>query len=90
MKRLLSITNFLLAVIAVCLCLIVTKLYDVDVVPPAQAHDSTASGPMPVQIVNDSVPCRVEGTVDARMHLYDIGWSPVRGNYGAVLIKTQE
>jgi hypothetical protein len=89
MKRLLSLTNALLAVIAVCLLLIVTKLYDTTLVPPAQAHE-ISSEPMPVKIVNDRVQCTVEGTVDARMHLYDIGWSPVNGKYGVMLVKAQE
>lgn len=90
MKRLLAVTNFLLAVIAICLCLIVTKLYDFSVVTPAHAHDTAQTSPMPVRIVNERVQCTVEGTVDARMHLNDVGWSPVKGHYGVMLVKRDE
>lgn len=94
MRRLLAITNVLLAVIAMCLLLIVTKLYDFTIVAPAQAQSAertwSTSEPLPVKIVNDELPCTVQGTVDARMHLYDFGWSRVNGQNGALVVKAQE
>jgi hypothetical protein len=43
-----------------------------------------------VQVVNGRLACRVEGTVDARMHLNDIGWSPANGKHGVLSVQVQE
>lgn len=49
MEKVMKLTNFLLAVIAVCLVLIVAKIYDVNV--PAKAYAQTQVKPQPVYLV---------------------------------------
>ena len=96
MKRLLVVTNVLLAIIAACLILIVARVDDFTLVSPAHAQSTGtnqavySSSPLPVRVVNDSLPCTVEGTVDARMYLNDIGWSPVKGKYGVLSVQAEE
>lgn len=88
MKQPLAVTNTLLAIIAVCLCLLVLKLYDVELV--AEAH-AAPGDTLRVHVVNDQLPCTVEGPLDARIHFHDGGsWSPVRGDYRGILVRPQE
>jgi hypothetical protein len=51
MERILRVTNFLLGVIAVCLLLIVAKVYGVDVPRKAQAQVQGVGKQQPVYLV---------------------------------------
>ena len=84
-----KITNTLLAIIAVCLCLIVAKVYDVSLVPEAQAHE--LQGPIEVRVINDSLPCTVKGTVSASIGTdHGYGWQPLRGSNGALEVEVRK
>lgn len=87
MNRTLTLTNTLLAIIALCLCLLVARVYDVDVVPAAQAHDQI--GPMDVRVVNDSLPCTVQGRVVIGTD-HGVGFQPLHGTDGALDVVVRE
>ena len=87
MNALLKITNALLAIIAVCLCLLVLKVYDVSVVP--EAHAQQLAGTIDVRVVNDSLPCTVKGMVSIGTD-HGYGLQPVRGVNGALAVAVQE
>jgi hypothetical protein len=90
----LGVTNVLLGVIAICLCLIVVKIYDINVVSEAHAteqsatrtsRNTTTAEPLAVRVTNVELPCRVFGAVDAHlMHSLGSSWQPVMGQNGAV------
>ncbi len=61
MSIILRVTNALLAVIALCLVLIVVKLYDAVFVPSAQAQ-GTKPVVQEVHIVNPDLEVKVSGT----------------------------
>lgn len=85
----LKLTNALLAIIAICLCLLVAKVYDVSLVP--EAHATELTEPIQVRVINDSLPCTVKGTVSASIGTdYGAGWQPLHGTSGALDVEVRE
>jgi hypothetical protein len=100
MNRLLAITNTLLAVIAICLVLVVVKVYDVEIEQSAHAAPTSTSnvqkvqivgvaqGSLPVLVTNSSLPVTIPRDVPVSAQLWyrnqDGDWEAVLGNGGAL------
>jgi len=98
MNRLLAITNTLLAVIAICLVLVVVKVYDVEIEQSAHAAPTStvqkvqivgvAQGSLPVLVTNSSLPVTIPRDVPVNAQLWyrnqNGDWEAVLGNGGAL------
>ncbi len=85
----LKLTNALLAIIAICLCLLVAKVYDISIVP--EAHATELTEPVQVRVINDTLPCTVKGTISASIGTdTGWGWQALRGSNGALEVEVRE
>jgi hypothetical protein len=98
MNRLLAITNSLLAVIAICLVLVVVKVYDIEIEQSAHAAPASnvqkvqivgvAAGSLPVLVTNSSLPLSMPRDITVNAQLWyrnqNGDWEPVLGNGGAL------
>jgi hypothetical protein len=84
-----KLTNLLLSVIAICLGLIVFRLYGLSL-PAAAAEAAEVVGTQPVQVSNVPLPVRLVGDpIKVQLYWQDRkhGWLPIAVDGGALLIR---
>ena len=84
-----KLTNALLCVIAICLSLIVLRLYGISM-PVTTANAAEVVATQPVQVSNVPLPVRLVGDpIKVQLYWQDRkhGWLPVAVDGGALLIR---
>ncbi|HME73757.1 MAG TPA: hypothetical protein VKM54_28420 [Myxococcota bacterium] len=84
-----KLTNALLSVIAICLSLIVLRLYGISL-PVTTANAAEVVATQPVQVSNVPLPVRLVGDpIKVQLYWQDRkhGWLPVAVDGGALLIR---